>query len=285
MLKATPNSVKLFMQSGDKASATKGVDTVTAGPSTVLKALTLLDFFNERRHSIGLSDFAKLSGYNKSTTLRFLTALESKGFVEQDEKTRLYNLGPAFLRFAQLREACFPVVDAVNTIARDLNTSTGETAHVSAVSGEWLVSVGVAESQKANRVIVEPGEPCPYHATASGLAYLAFATPGFVEAALGRELEAHTSDTLTNPRLIYEKLEAVRKTGISYSSGTYEEEVLGVAAPYFGPGGRICGAAAIALPAVRATDARMVIIEESIRTAAKRLTALHGGTYPEDFPY
>ena len=257
---------------------------MTAGPSTVLKALALLDFFNERRPSIGLSEFSKLSGYNKATTLRFLMALESKGFVEQDEETRMYNLGPSFLRFSQLREASFPLTDAVKIVLRDLNAATGETAHASVIAGEWLANIGVIESQKANRVIVEPGEALPFHATASGLVYLSFAAPDIVEAALARELKTHTPDTITDPSEVAEKLEKIRETGVAYSPGSYEEDVLGIAAPYFGPSGKVCGAVATALPSVRATDERTRSIEEHVKTAARRLTALRGGIYPHGFP-
>ncbi|MEL7465079.1 MAG: IclR family transcriptional regulator [Pseudomonadota bacterium] len=257
---------------------------MSAGPSTVIKALTLLDYFNPSRTAIGLSEFAKLSGYNKATALRFLTALESKGFLEQDIETRIYKLGPAFLRFSQLRETSFPLAEAVKVVLRDLNASTGETALASVIAGENLATIDVVESRKLNRVTLEQGAALPFHATASGLAYLAFATDDIIEGALSRELTSHAGKTITDQRKIADRLDAVRATGVAHTDGSFEEDVMGVAAPYFGPSGKVCGSVAIGFPAVRGTPDHMTAFEEDVKRAAMRLTGLRGGYYPDDFP-
>ncbi len=254
------------------------------GPSTVHKALALLDFFTVRRPIIGLSEFANLSGYNKATTLRFLSALEEKGFVEQDTETRAYKLGPAFLRFSQLREASSPLSEAVKIVLRDLNAATDETALASVISGECLANIGVVESQKRNRVIIEPGISLPFHATASGLAYLAFAAPDIVSTALESALQSHASKTVTDPKALAQMLESIRATGIAFTDGSFEEDVMGIAAPYFGPSGKVCGSVASALPAVRGTPDHTTRIERNVRKAAQKLTDLRGGFYPEGFP-
>ncbi len=51
-----------------------GTTERTNSVQTVDKALGLLDYFSEQRSSIGLSEFARLAGYNKATTRRFLVA-------------------------------------------------------------------------------------------------------------------------------------------------------------------------------------------------------------------
>ena len=257
---------------------------MSTGPSTVHKALTLLDYFSVGRSTIGLSEFSKLSGYNKATTLRFLSALESKGFVEQDEETRMYKLGPAFLRFSQLREASFPLAEAVGVVLRDLSSATQETALASVISGDCLVNIGVVESQRANRVIIEPGISLPFHATASGMAYLAFAAPDVVEHALAGDLEMYASQTVVDAATVAQKLEVICTIGIAHTEGSFDEGVKGIAAPYFGPSGKVCGAVAIAFPAVRGIQDHIALIEDCVRKAARKLTDLRGGFYPEGFP-
>ena len=257
---------------------------MTAGPSTVLKALFLLDLFNEQRASIGLSEFAKLSGYHKATTLRFLTALETKGFVEQDQVSREYMLGPAFLRFSLLREASFPFADAVNTVLRDLNAATKETAHASIVAGDALANIGVVHSKQTNRIIIAAGEAMPLHATASGLCVLAFSAADIVTSVLDQELAVHAKRTITDPQRISELLDEVRDLGIAYTDETFCDDVLGIAAPFFGQGGKVCGAVAVALPSVRGTTQQTHPIEAHVKSAARRLTTLRGGSYPDSFP-
>jgi len=253
---------------------------VTAGPSTVLKALSLLEHFSEGRPSLGLSELARLSGYNKATTRRFLSALETKGFVEQDQFSRDYILGPAFLRFSLLREAKFPFADAVKTVLRDLNAATKETAHASILSGESLVNIGVVHGGQTNRVFIEQGESMPFHATASGLCVLAFSTPDIVNSVLDQELKTHARGTITDPNAIRGILKEVQEVGIAHSDETFCDDILGIAAPYFGPEGKACGAVAVALPSVRVKEHQTASIEELVKSAASRLTTLRGGSVP-----
>ena len=72
--------------------------------STVDKALEVLNLFSELRPSIGLSQTARLLGRDKSTVQRYLTSLESQGFLEQDALSRAYHLGPAVTRLSHVRE-------------------------------------------------------------------------------------------------------------------------------------------------------------------------------------
>ena len=51
--------------------------------TTVDKALSLLDHFSHEQTEIGLSEFARLSGFDKSAALRMLSALVRAGFLEQ----------------------------------------------------------------------------------------------------------------------------------------------------------------------------------------------------------
>lgn len=70
------------------------------GLQAVEKALELLDFPNNRKPSRGLSALERMSGHEKATALRFLTALESRGFAERDTSSRTHHIGPTVLRFA-----------------------------------------------------------------------------------------------------------------------------------------------------------------------------------------
>lgn len=250
------------------------------GASTIAKALTLLDFFSESRPYLGLSELSKSSGFNKASTLRFLTALREKGFVEQDEKTRTYCIGPAFLRFAQLREATVPISEAVQVVLRDLNAATRETVHAAILTGDSLANIGTIESKHANRVSVEPGEVLPFHATSSGLAVLAFLDPKTTDSALSGKLGIHAGLTQTDPEQIRARLATIAAQGFAKSSGTYEDGVTGIAAPHFGPDGRVCGSVAVALPSVRADDKTCTRLAQEVRNAARRLTEMRGGKHP-----
>ena len=243
---------------------------------TIDKALGLLGFFSEGKPAIGLSEIARLADFNKATTRRFLLALEKHGFVEQDAKTRAYRLGPGLLRLARVREAVSPVQAVVRPILEDLVSRIGETAHFSLYAGGSLATIGLVESTKSNRVMLERGETIPLHATASGMAFMAFAQPQIVDAALGKTLTGHTAQTTTDAAELRKQLQSVRKAGVAVANGSYEDGVCGIAAPVLRQDGFACGAIAVALPVSRAKRNVIVAIQPEVRRAAAEITTAMG---------
>jgi DNA-binding IclR family transcriptional regulator len=233
---------------------------------TVEKALRLLDLFDERHPELGLSDLARRAGLDKATAHRMLGDLAAAGLAEQNPATRGWRLGAGVLRLAQVREATHPVAAVLGPILARLAAETGETAHASLRAGRDLATVGVAESARAARVIIEPGLPLPLHATASGLAYLAFARPEARAEALARPLAAHTPATPATAAALAEALDLVRARGYAVADQTFEAEVIGMAFPLIGPDGFATGALAVATPASRFDAA----LAETIRTALAR---------------
>ncbi|MBE1283879.1 MAG: helix-turn-helix domain-containing protein [Rhodobacteraceae bacterium] len=252
---------------------------------TVSKALSLLTFFNHGRTEIGLSDLTRLSGMNKATVYRLMGELQESGFVEQADNDRSYRLGPQVLRLAALREASVPILSVSRRVLRDLSDATGETTHISLLQGLQLNSLSHAYSPRhATKVMMEDAEVLTYHATASGLAILAFAEPDFVVEALSGPLQVHTPDTVTDPKAIQQELENIRSSGIAQSIGGFEAEVHSHAVPVFGPDRQPIGALAVAAPVSRMTSSLKQIIRTELHRQGLALTNRIGGIVPTSFP-
>ncbi len=252
---------------------------------TVTKALSLLTYFNHGRPEIGLSDLTRLSGMNKATVYRLMGELQESGFVEQADGDRSYRLGPQVLRLAALREAAVPILSVSRRVLSDLSEETGETTHLSLVQGSQLNSLSHAYAPRhATRVMMEDAEVLTFHGTASGLAVLAYAEPGFVDGALRGPLHSHTPATVTDPDAIRAQLRAVRRSGIAQSVGGFEAEVHSHAVPIFGPDARVIGALAVAAPVSRMTEDQAALIPEALRRAGQTLTHRIGGVTPADYP-
>ncbi len=247
---------------------------------TVVKALKLLDFFSEQRPDIGLSEMARLAGLDKATTRRLLVALSGHGMVEQMAESRKYRLGAALLRLARVRNATYPVDAVVQPIVDRLAEETGETVHCSLVAGGAMATIALRESQRANRVSMERGEALPLHATASGNAYLAFAPPGVMDAALSKLLPAFTERTLIDLDRLRDAVAGIRKTGVAVSDQGYEAEVVGIAAPIFDSSGHSSGAIAVATPSSRMTADVQAGIADAVRHAAADITRALGVVPP-----
>ena len=239
----------------------------------VERALSLLDLFVESRPEIGLSDAARLSGHDKATVYRLLSTLRAADLIEQDPTSRLYRIGPAVLRLAHVREATFPVVSVAQPVVDRLAEATGETAHFSLYSGKALVVMAARESSRPNHVAIRASETLPFHATAAGLAFLAFAAADLREAVLATPLEAFTRHTPTSPAGIAAALALTRRNGYAIVDKSYDEDVYGVAFPVIGRGGSTAiGALAVASPSHRMTDNLRSLVLLETQAAVKDLS-------------
>ncbi len=252
---------------------------------TVAKALSLLNLFSLTRPEIGLSEIARLSGMNKATVYRMLSELQTQGLVEQTGPERAYRLGAGVLRLATLRESSVPLLDVAKPILTDLSIQTGETAHMSVISGTQLHLAAYAYSPAyATKVTMENAEDMPFHATASGLAILAYCDSDVIEEALAEPLKSYTTNTVTNRADILNLLEPIRATGLSESLGRYEAEVYSHAMAVFGPDRRPTGALAVAAPASRMTPETTAKIRAHLTDAVRSLTERTGGLLPDKHP-
>jgi len=249
--------------------------------TTVDKALSLLEYFSDLRPEIGLSEFARLSGFDKSAALRMLGALVRAGFVEQDAQSRKYRLGRSFLRFARMRAEAFPMTQVLHPFAERIAVQTGETCHIGVFSAGTLAAGIVVLSPQSNRVHVAQGLNLPFHATASGLCFLAFSEPEQARRLLGEgPLEKYNAATMTDPKQVLSECERFRAQGFSLSAANFDPDVKSVAAPIFDAEGRVFATMALAAPMIRAHDSATIENGRLVCAAAMEATKAFAGDVP-----
>jgi IclR family acetate operon transcriptional repressor len=244
---------------------------------TVDKALRLLELFSIEAPEHGLSEMARLARLDKATTLRLLAALARNGFVEQHPQTKKYRLGTSLLRLARVREASSPVASVVKPVLERLAAALGETAHAALAADRSLITIGVAEPQRVMRVHVDPSEPLPLHATASGMALLAYGGDDLLEQVLAGNLNAHTTHTIVTPDRLRRHIADVRKRGYAISVRGFDSDVIGIAAPVFDWSGRAIATIAVASVATRLSEAKRREVAQSVIAAASEVTRAMGG--------
>ena len=245
---------------------------------TVDKALSLLRFFSPQVPELGLSDLARRAGFDKATTLRSLTALERNGFVEQDVTSRKYRIGLSPFHLAQIREQSFPIESIIVSHLGVLTESIGETAHGTVRAGQDPVTVAISYPNRALFVHVDPSSPLPWHATASGIAIGAHQTEDVQNELLDRiDFTPFTQSTPTSKEEVRKAWHACRATGLSRALLTFENDVVGTAAPIFGQSGTAIGSIAIASVSLRITPELQEKIDTSLRHAAQAITNEIGG--------
>ena len=247
---------------------------------TVSKALSLLDHLKDPSQQPGLTDLARLAGFDKATTRRLLLELMANGFVEQDDTSKHYVLGPSLQVLGKAREERFPLFKTVLPIVRELAEDMGETVHASEYGAGTLISICVQESDKTNRVSLPAGMKLPLHATASGIAYLAAAAASFVEQFLRKSHVAFTSHTAVDAAQLQKLVKQAQARGYSISNQSLEDGIHSVAAAFVSNKGKPIGTIAVAMPSIRATPAKITTCGEAVKKAASEIsTRLYGPSF------
>ena len=247
--------------------------------SSASKSLELLEFFSPERLEIGLSQLCRLAGRDKATTYRYLQSLEMVGLVAKNLATKQYRLGSALLQLAQTRELTVPRKAGVDSPLRALADETGETGHVSVLSGKMLYKLEEHESLRHSIRVVIDIQTFPLHATASGLCALAFGPEDLLEVAMV-ELTSYTSTTATDPETLYEAIKKTRTTGFGRSEGSLEADVYSLGAPLFDQADQFAGAVSVASVVTRFTPELEHLIQTHLITARRAITHNWGGTVP-----
>ncbi len=248
--------------------------------STIAKALALLDLFSEARPRLGLSDVQRLTGRDKATVHRHLSALADAGFLEQNPTNRTYQLGHALSRLAATRNQTVPAAERVSHVVDDISRQAGELVHLSRLRNFDLIDLYHAEKHAHPvRVSFDATGLPPLFTTSSGRAILAYASKAFVAAAL----EDHHArrDTPLDAAEVMAELDAVRAQGFASTRDLLAVGISSVAVPVFDAAGHPSGACSIAYPTARGSLETPQRFAHLLASQGPRLTTRLGGQVPD----
>lgn len=173
--------------------------------------LRLLEALGNPEEKYSVRKIEELTGVPKSTAHRILQELSDTGWVYQDAEDKNYYIGLKFLALANNWRTNLDIVKAVDPALWRIVERCRQTAFLSVIHNEKVVCLHKVESINKVRVTSIVGEEQPFHAGASSKTLLAFAPEALVKKVLSRKLEAFTPFTVTDPKLIKEELNAIRK--------------------------------------------------------------------------
>ena len=219
------------------------------------RATDVLSMFAESDEAtLGVTEIATTLGLSKAVVYRILSSFRVKGYVEVDEATRRYALGPkaldlglAYMNRVDVRSAARPEMEK---LVRAMN----ETATLSLRTGDTRVYVDQITPDRDVKMVVTLGQHAPLHAGASSKAFLAFLEPADQASYLDAELARLTDKTITNARTLRKELDEIRARGYAASLGERMEGAGSVAAPVFGADGRPAAVISVCGPVERFKD-------------------------------
>lgn len=235
----------------------------------VLNAFTHLDGANA-----GVTELSERLGLSKAVVHRILASLRGRGFIDLDEQTRRYSLGPASLALGLTYLQQIDVLDVARSVLRDLSEQTNETATLSIRRGDVRMYVDQVTPAREVKMTVQLGHPYPLHAGGSSKAFLAHLPAAHVDEYLAGPLEALGVNTITDPVLLRRDLGEIRKRGYAASFGERQEGAASIAAPVFDHENGMVAVISVCGPVERfrdKVDAIAPVLLEATRALSRKL--------------
>jgi DNA-binding IclR family transcriptional regulator len=153
----------------------------------VTRTLELFELFAAERRPLPLTELARGLDAPVSSCLALARTLVGRGYLTQGRGRSGYYPTPRLLELGQAIDAPHPVVALLRPHLAALRDASGETAVLGQIRDNKVEYLEVAESFKAVRYNVKPGERRPVHANSIGKAIFA-ALPPAAQQGLAKQL-------------------------------------------------------------------------------------------------
>jgi IclR family KDG regulon transcriptional repressor len=250
-------------------------------PATVAKAIDVLGVVANEHDGVTVSQIAVRLKMTHPSVSRMIKTLRDEGVIRRDEASgrlypglRLWALGAPAVKQLSFRRVALPAVAAaLSTLGRSANLGVAQDNSVLYLETLDLIGNYVTS--------VPAGLEMPYHATTMGKAILAFQSPMFIEAVIGRGLQRYTPQTIIDGEDLKRELAGIRDCGFALNRGEYRETGLAVAVPLLNLSG--VAVAAISVPASQAeVDPNSDLVRALVQLGRSISLQLGYGETPSD---
>lgn len=235
------------------------------------RALDILLCFSRKTPELTMTQIADLVGMNKSTVHRLLATLEKKRFVDRDPHTGIYQPGIRLLQVAYLSLEHSDLRRIAAPFLHSLSDQSLETVDLAIIDDNEVVYLDVVESPQRVKLAAAIGQRLPAFCTASGKAILAYLPEDAVMRILSAGMLAYTERTLVTPDALFKNLRLIHEQKVAFSEQEYEEGINAIGAPILDQNNFPIASVAVAGPAYRLTQERMIEICPLVLTTANSI--------------
>ncbi len=213
------------------------------------RALDILDCFSFQDRELSLSEIVKITGFNKTTAKRLISNLESRGYLQQDPQTKVYQLGMRLFELGGIVFSSFSLRRAAALPMTRLQNQTGATVLLGVQIDDQLVYIDKREGNGMLRISSDVGWRRPLHYGMLGMVLMSSLDAKDVRKILSEyPLQPHTPFSITDQDAFSLRLEKIRDQGYVLEKEEAVEGVMGIAAPIRDYSRKVMAAVGIALP-------------------------------------
>lgn len=231
-------------------------NTSSPGVSVTSRVLALLGAFDEHHRMLTLTDLARRAGVPVPTAHRLVAELVAGGALARRPSGE-YVVGRKLWDVGLLAPVEMGLRRVAEPFLHDIHATTRATVHLAVRDGDEVLYLERMRGLGSVPVVSQIGSTLPMHCTGVGKVLLAHA-PDDVQRRVLHSLRRVTRYTVTQPGLLQQQLEAVRRDGLAV---TTEEMTL--------------GACSVAVPVLRDDEvvAAIGVVVRSLKRDRPRLVA------------
>lgn len=272
---ATPN---LNQQTGAGAARRR---SSSGGPSPpegqggpALKVFAVLEAIATQQRLLTISELAALLNVPKPTMHRIVRQLDNEGLLQKEPNRRVYGPGPRLLNFALGTVRSSMRSAPRHAVMEALSAEVGETCNFGVMSGNAITYIDRVEASWPFGLKFESGSRVPLHCTSVGKLLLSMQPRRRRDELIDAlKLARYTEFTITDPGVLRQELEEIRKRGYSIDNQEFLAGVVCLAVPVRDSEGAICAGLAISAPHARMSVAESLAHLPTLFGAAKKLAA------------
>lgn len=241
------------------------------------RALAMIEQLSDRPAGLNVSELSVALGIPKNSAFRIAVTMESRGFLEREEKTKRYRLTHRLLMLGAVAATDSSLFERSGDVMRRLRDETQETALLGTLTATGGVVLDQAMGTHPFKFAVDAGTRFMLHTAAPGKAMLAaLPEPERRQRVAAMEFPRFTAATIVGVELFMEHLEAVAKRRYAFDLGEEHEGQTCVGAAILGATGSPIAALWITAPSARIGDGSLDEIGKTVRAHADEISERFG---------
>jgi DNA-binding IclR family transcriptional regulator len=209
---------------------------------SVDRALEILALFSYAKPRWGITEIAAAMNLPKGTIHNIVSTLDAAGFLQKDQETRKYCLGPRLFSLGTIMGGTLEINQKASGPVHSLVERTGLMSRVAIWDLDAALLTLEVTPHNYNALAQRIGPRVAAYCSALGKSLLAFLSSSEIKAYLDRtELIPFTPKTITRKDALLEELERTRKRGYATNNEEIAVGRASLAVPVFGSDHRIAG--------------------------------------------
>ncbi len=204
----------------------------------VENALDVLEALSEIDDDVRISQLSEKLAMNKTSVFRLMATFENRGYVEREERSGKYRLGLSAYEIGQKFLSRMGLLRHARPVVERLARGCNEAVYIVVRRRTEVLFLDLIDTSQKVKIVSLVGRRYPLETTAAGQILLAFSN----------SQDHHGVD---KAQVAADYFATLRSQGYAQDNAALGEDIISVAAPLFGSGGKLHGALCVVGPEFR----------------------------------